>query len=133
MKALLFAALLGLGAAALVPPAHSDTMVQHADSLLAAAGTFKVYSQYNNFGAGHNHAPQFVTVDNGFGYGPATSGFVYTSASALRIKLWGGAFVDTSGCTLPAGGTYTFTVPVDSLSVLNIGGTQTTVTFEVKR
>jgi hypothetical protein len=113
------------------PPESHAGMMTSGDSALAAAGTFKIYPFFTNGGA-HIHNSQWVADAQGNllnGYQQATSGYIYSSLSALRVNTFGPSGVDSSGYTIPAGGTQTAIPSCDSITVLNVGGTATTVTW----
>jgi hypothetical protein len=118
-------------------PSHAGGMTS-GDSALAAAGTFKIYPFYTPGGA-HIHNSQWVADAAGNltnGYQPqAATAYVYTSLSALRVIVFQATGNDTAGFTLPAGGTWLMGpyARCDSISVLNTGGTATTVTWGLSR
>ena len=99
------------------------------DSVLAAAGSFKIYPLFRP-GGGHIHDPQWVGIENGFA--SAQRGWLYTTNSALRVKMWG-PDCDTSGVTIDANGTQTALPTIDSIQVLNTGGGQTRVSWGLYR
>lgn len=103
------------------------TAMTGGDSTLAAAGSFVIYPLFT-LGGGHMHAMQWVTLENGFS--SAQSGYLFSSLSSLRVRVFGAAS-DTSGFTIPAGATQTALPTCDSIYVLNTGGTQTKVTWAV--
>lgn len=100
------------------------------DSALAAAGSFKIYPLFTPGGA-HMHAPQWVTEENG--YVGASGGYIFSSASNVRVNVYGPVGVDTSGFTVPAGGTNTRLPACDSVFVINTGGAATTVSWGLYR
>lgn len=125
--------LIALGVTLKVGPPNTGATVSGmtaGDSALAAAGSFKIYPLFTPGGA-HIHAPQWVSVENGFTTS-AQSGYIYTTVSQLRVKVWG-PDADTSGFTVPANGTQTALPTCDSVQVLNTGGTATVVTWGLFR
>ncbi len=97
------------------------------DTTLAAAGTIALYPCFSQ-GGSHIHTGVFYTSANGCE--ACGSGYLYTSASAVRLKIFSSdAGVDSSGFTVPLGATFTGVPGCDSLVVLNTGGASTTVTW----
>lgn len=123
-------AALGLSLKIGPPPASAVISgMTSGDSALAAGGSFKIYPFFTPGGA-HIHAPQFVSIDNGFA--SAQSGYITTSTSSIRVNVYG-ADCDTSGFTVPALATQTALPTCDSIRVVNTGGTATTVTWGLFR
>lgn len=132
MKALLVAlACALLLACAVRPQATAGVGQMRGDTTLAAGGSFKIYPFFT-LGGGHIHSPQWVLTMAGEynnGFSRASSGFVFGRTTDLRIVVWGGSGVDTSGATSPAGQNYSITCSWDSILVLDVGGAGGKVTF----
>lgn len=118
--------------------AIAPTLMTSGDSALAAAGSFKIYPFFT-LGGAHMHSPELVfegadpTAGTINGYQQAARGFLFSSASQLRVNVYGPAGVDSSGFTVPAGGSMTALPTCDSVLVLNTGGSATTVTWGLIR
>jgi hypothetical protein len=125
-------ALAVLACIALPRGAHAAQMTA-GDSVFTTGATFKIYPLFT-LGGAHMHNMQWVTTDNGFL--TASRGFIYSSTAALRVNVYrgvttGSADRDTSGFTIPAGGSYTAMPDCDSIQVVVQG--PTTVTWGLFR
>jgi hypothetical protein len=105
------------------------------DYTLVAAASVTLYPFFSN-GGSHLHWARSVhdaggNLDNG--YQQATSGYVYSSFSKVRVVVYGPTGTDTTGYTIPAGGAQTAITSCDSITVLNTGGTVTTVSWGLFR
>lgn len=126
------AALVALLVVAIFPPAETPAQIRgfsSGDTTLTAASTFSIFPCFSD-GGGHIHDETFYLVANGCG--PASGGYVYTSASSLRLIFHSSlATVDSTGFTLPSGATFNMVPVCDSITVLNTGNASTTVTWGV--
>jgi len=97
------------------------------DTTLTAASTFTILPCFGA-GGGHIHDDTFYTSANGCA--ETNGGYIYTSASALRLIFHSSrATIDSTGFTLPSGATFNLVPQCDSVTVLNTGDESTTVTW----
>lgn len=113
----------------LLPKRASAGQMTAGDSTFAASGSFMIYPFFCVNG-GHIHAPQWVAND-GNNLQHAVRGYIYTSSAALRLNVYSNtidanAVRDTSGFTLPAGGTFTALPDCDSVRVVVTAATTVT-------
>ncbi len=102
------------------------------DTLLASAGSFKIYPCFTSGGA-HMHVFADITDANRCTQ-HADGGYLYTTASELRVVIHGrDVRIDTTAFSLPSGASFTAIPQVDSISVLNIGNAETKVTWGLWR
>lgn len=106
--------------------AEATNMQSVGDTTLAVGASVKLYPCFR-LGGGHIHSPQHYTNANECYI--ANTGMIFTSASNVRVNLYGSAYIDTSGFTIPAGGNLSGMPPVDSVRVLNTGSASTRVTW----
>lgn len=108
-------------------PKHANAgQMTAGDTTFAAAGSFKIYPFFIVNG-GHIHAPQWVG-DEGNNFQHAARGWIYSRYADLRINVYSGVIEatctrDTSGFTIPAGGSYTALPDCDSIRVVVTGPT----------
>ena len=107
-------------------PAQQTNMISVGDTTLAAGATVKLFPCFS-LGGGHIHSSQFYTVANGCI--PAGRGYLYSSIGDVRVKIYGGAGIDTSGFTLPGGSSYGSLPICDSVIVLSTSTQSTRVTW----
>lgn len=106
--------------------AEASNMQSVGDTTLAVGASVKLYPCFR-LGGGHIHSPQHYSTANECYV--ANTGTIFTSASNIRVNLYGSAYIDTSGFTIPAGGNLSGMPPVDSVRVLNTGSASTRVTW----
>lgn len=122
-KILLAAFALALLSAWLARPVAAVAMLTGGDTTMAVGGTVKLYPCFVA-GGGHIHNAQWYTVTANNCY-RAAGGYIYTSLTDVRVNIYGPSGVDSSGFTIPGGGSFSLVPGCDSILVTN-RGTQTT-------